>query len=74
MMAPGMTARKIQPIGNFQNWTKKRVRSDDEGVKDVETCSFCLSRSASSPIFGSPMKRMIEMAAAYSERPMRMYR
>lgn len=39
----------------------------------LETGNRCWSRVLSSPICGMPIKMMIEIAAAYSERPIRTY-
>jgi hypothetical protein len=73
-MAPGMMERKIHATGNFQNCTKNTVRSGLDGRKVVCSTSICLSSVASCPIWGIPMKRMMEIAAAYSLRLIRMYR
>ena len=68
-----MMAAKTQPMGRCQKWIRKVERSGEEGRKAVLlTWRVCLSRVASSPTCGIPMKMMMEMAAAYSARPMRM--
>ena len=74
MMKPGMIDRKIHCTGSFQNSTKKVFRSGLDGRNEVWTTRVCLSSVASSPILGIPINKIIEIAAAYSDNPMRIYR
>ena len=68
MIIPGIIAPKIHGTGNFQNSTKNLSRSGDVGLKVSLTGRVILSRCASSPMYGRPMKRMMDIAAAYSVR------
>jgi len=72
IITPGFIERKIHSTGKLQNCTeKKTVRSGLDGRNEVWTTSVCLSSVASSPLCGIQMKRMMEIAAAYSLSPKR---
>jgi hypothetical protein len=56
IMAPGMISAKIQSTGNVQNSTKKRVRFGSVSRNEVLAGNVDLSKDASSPTCGRPMK------------------
>lgn len=74
IIIPGTMAAKTHPTGKVQNSTKNLSRSGDVGLKELLTGRVILSRCANSPIWGMPIKMMMDIAAAYSVSPIRMYR
>lgn len=74
IMAPGMIAPRIHPIGIVQNSTKKRVRFGSVGRNEVLTGKADLSRAAKSPTCGRPTNKTMDIAAAYSFRPVLKWR
>jgi hypothetical protein len=66
MITPGFIESKIHSTGKLQNCTEKIVRSGLDCRNEVWTTSDCLSSVASSPLCGIQMRRMMEIATAYS--------
>lgn len=74
IIRPGIMAANTHVTGRCQNSTKNRVLSGELGRKELETANFAFWRSASSPMLGKAMKRMMEIAAAYSDKNSLKYR
>ena len=72
IIMPGTMAANTHVTSSSQNLTKNVDREGREGRKELDTASLAFSREASSPMLGKAMKRMMLMAAAYSERKRRM--